>query len=147
MNLHTLPKIVTPKNRRLGRGHGSGRVKTSGRGTKGQKAKETIKLDFEGGQLPLIKRLPLYRGKGRNKPYGKKSLVVNLKSLQILPEKTKVTLEVLIKYKIISKNVRNSKIKILGDGQISKALYIALPISKSALKKIEAAGGKIQRSV
>lgn len=68
MNIHSLPKIVKRSKKRLGRGHGSGKVKTSGRGTKGQKARGKLPLGFEGGQTPLVKRLPYLRGKGRNKP-------------------------------------------------------------------------------
>lgn len=66
MNLSQLPKIVHRSKKRIGRGHGSGKVKTAGRGSKGQKARGKIPAGFEGGQLPLIKRLPLLRGKGKN---------------------------------------------------------------------------------
>lgn len=144
MYLHTLPKIVNKKSKRVGRGHGSGRGKTSGRGTKGQRAREKIKRGFEGGQLPLIKRLPLYRGKLRNKPVSKKPLIVNLKILNILPKNTIVTPEVLVKNKIITKEaVEKYRIKILGDGKLTIPLTIKMSISKSAIKKVEAVGGKI----
>jgi large subunit ribosomal protein L15 len=73
MNLNNLAKITTKPKRRLGQGHGSGRVKTSGRGTKGQNARSNRSLSFEGGALPLIKRLPFRRGKGKNKVFKKHS--------------------------------------------------------------------------
>ncbi len=144
-SLHAQPKLVTSRKRRLGRGEGSGRGKTAGRGTKGQKARGSIKRGFEGGQLSLIKRLPLYRGKSKNKRQTKKPLVINLKYLELLPVDTKVTKETLVSHHIVKKeDIGSFDIKILGDGKLTKALTIALPISKSAAKKVEAAGGKIE---
>ena len=69
MELNKLAKTTVKTKKRLGQGHGSGRVKTSGRGTKGQKARGKIPLRFEGGALPLIKRMPFHRGKGKNKGF------------------------------------------------------------------------------
>lgn len=144
-SLHNLPKIVAKPKKRLGRGMGSGRGKTSGRGTKGQLAREKVKLDFEGGQLALIKRLPLYRGKGRNKPFKHKPLVVNVKHLNLLPANTQVTTEVLAKYKILKlEDIQQYGVKILGDGDLKVKLTVCLPCSKGAIKKIEAAGGKAE---
>ena len=144
VKLHELPKITDKKSKRLGRGGGSGRGKTSGRGTKGQKAHEKVRIGFEGGQLSLIKRLPLYRGKGRNKRFQNKTLVVNLKVLNILPPNTQVTRETLVTYKILMvEDAKNARIKILGDGELKHALIVHLPTSKSAAKKIEKAGGKV----
>lgn len=146
MELHTLPKTVSKRTRRLGRGSGSGRGKTAGRGTKGQKARDSIKVGFEGGQLPLIKRLPLYRGRGRNKVKHKKPFVVNLKFLAGLPKNTVVTMETLVKYKLVkASDVAQTGVKILGGGEVTQALTISLPISKSAAVKIEKAGGKIEK--
>lgn len=143
--LHTLAKIVTTSQRRLGRGHGSGRGKTAGRGTKGQKSRGRIAAGFEGGQLPLIKRLPLYRGRGRNKAFRKKPLVVNLKILNLLPKDTEVTKETLAKYHILrAEDMVGAMVKILGEGELKHSLIIKLPISKSAAKKVEKAGGKIE---
>ncbi len=144
IKLNSLPSLVSKSHRRLGRGEGSGRGKTSGRGTKGQKSRGKIRSGFEGGQLPLIKRLPLYRGRGRNKSFGKKPLVVNLKVLNLLPKDTVVTRDLLIKYKIISEKTNDLPIKILGEGELKHSLTISLPISKSATRKVEAAGGKIE---
>jgi len=143
---NTLVKVKTKNKRRLGRGYGSGRGKTAGRGTKGQKARGKMPLGFEGGQLPLIKRLPLYRGKGRNKSWREKPLVVNLKILELLPKDTEVNKETLVKYNIIKKeDIMKFGVKILGDGELTKSLIIKLPISKSAAKKVEAAGGRIEQ--
>lgn len=144
MKLNSLPKTVIKKKKRVGRGHGSGRVKTAGRGTKGQKARGSIKPMFEGGQLPLTKRLPFSRGKSRNNPLVKPPLVVNVKRLNRLPSGTVITNETLIKYGILSKNSQNEPVKILGDGELKVALTVKLPTSLGAKEKIEKAGGKVE---
>ncbi len=144
MKLNTLPKTVIKKKKRVGRGHGSGRVKTSGRGTKGQKARGSIKPMFEGGQLPLTKRLPFNRGKRRNNPLAKNPLVINVKRLNQLPSGTVITNETLIKYGILAKNCQNEPVKILGEGELKVALTVKLPTSRGAKAKIEKAGGKIE---
>ncbi len=145
MKLHQLPPTVLKSKRRLGRGEGSGRSKTSGRGTKGQNARGTMRTGFEGGQLPLIKRLPLYRGKLRNPTISPKALVINLKVLNILPKDTIVNRETLIKHRILPKEALKSYVKILGDGELTIPLTIALPLSKQAAKKVTSAGGKIEK--
>lgn len=143
MELANLPKITDKKKKRLGRGEGSGRGKTSGRGTKGQKAREKVKPGFEGGQTPLIKRLPLARGKG-NRVLGKKPVVVNLKYLNLLPANSIVDTNALVDAKIVDAvGAKKFGVKILGDGEIKIPLKIDLPISKQAAKAIEAAGGKV----
>jgi len=143
MKLNTLPKIVERPKKRLGRGHGSGKVKTSGRGTKGQKARESIKLLFAGSSLQAswLKRLPLMRGKGKNKSFVEKSTVVNLKYLNNLKPNSEVTVKTLLEAHIIDKRV--TKVKILGDGELTIPLTVKLPASKSAVKKIEKAGGSV----
>lgn len=142
--LNSLPKVVKKEKRRLGMGAGSGRGKTAGRGTKGQKARGKIPLYFEGGALPLIKRLPFRRGKGRNKVFKKKPLAVNIKALSYLPKNSTVDLEALIKYHIVDKDdAKTYGVKILGEGDISSSLTVSLPVSKGARKKIEKAGGKV----
>ncbi len=144
MNLAQLPKTTTKGKRRLGQGHGSGRVKTAGRGTKGQKARGKIPLFFEGGALSLIKRMPFHRGKGRNKIFRKKPLVVNLAGLSAFPMGAVVDMEALIKAHIVDKKEANTYgVKILGDGIIKTSLTIKLPVSKQAATKIEKAGGTI----
>jgi len=147
MKLNDLPKTTTKSKKRVGRGYGSGRGKTSGRGTKGQKARGKVKLGFEGGQLPLIKRLPLQRGKGKFKSFKKKPLVVNVKVLNLLPKKETVDLKTLIKYRIVKEDeAKKFGVKILGDGELRIPLTVELPCSKGAIKKIEEAGGKITRT-
>lgn len=143
MELANLPQIVGKRKKRVGRGYGSGRGKTAGRGTKGQKARGKVRLGFEGGQTPLIKRLPLRRGKG-NPKIGKKPLVVNLKVLNLLPKNFLVNIENLAKAKIVDEDqARSFGVKILGDGEINVPLTVNLPVSKKAQQKIEAAGGKV----
>lgn len=143
--LHTLPKITKKRKKRLGQGHGSGRAKTAGRGTKGQKARGDIPLAFEGGALPLIKRLPFLRGKGKNKSFKKKPVGVNIKYLNILPPQTVVDVESLIKHKIVDeKEAKTYGVKLLGEGSLSVPLIIKLPITKGAVVKIEKAGGKVE---
>lgn len=145
MNLNSLPKIKKNSKKRLGQGHGSGKVKTGGRGTKGQKSRNKVPLYFEGGALPLIKRLPYRRGKGRNKSFTKDPLIVNLKYLSKFSKNQTVDIEALIKNKIVKESdAKEFGVKILGDGEINQALVIKLPISKSAAKKIEKAGGKVE---
>jgi large subunit ribosomal protein L15 len=145
MNLNNLEKITAKKKKRVGLGHGSGRGKTAGRGTKGQKARTSVPLDFEGGALPLTKRLPFLRGKGRNKPLKKGVFVVNVGLLNSLTKNSVVDLESLIKNKLVdpSYSVENG-VKILGDGELSIALTVKLPVSKGAQRKIEKAGGKVE---
>ena len=99
MNINSLIKTTGKSKRRLGQGHGSGRVKTSGRGTKGQNSRNKVPIYFEGGALPLIKRLPFRRGKGKNKLFKKKPIVVNLKALSLLGKDTVVDLKTLVNEK------------------------------------------------
>lgn len=144
-NLSNLPAIKIKSAKRLGRGHGSGRVKTSGRGTKGQKAREKVKLTFAGSSLQAswLKRLPLMRGKGKNISHQKKPTAVNLKYLNSLKANSEVTLESLKKARIVDGRV--TRVKILGDGELKVALTIKLPCSKGAAQKIAKAGGKVEK--
>ena len=140
-NLSQLSKIVAKSKKRLGRGHGSGKVKTGGRGTKGQKARDSIRIGFEGGQLPLIKRLPLLRGKGRNKSRKEKPYALTLTKLEAIPPRSVVNLAILHKYELVNNAVH--VVKIVGSGKVPEALTVELPCSKSATSAIEKAGGKI----
>lgn len=145
MELYSLEKITKSAKKRLGQGHGSGHGKTAGRGTKGQKARNKIPIDFEGGALPLIKRLPFMRGKGKNKAFSKKPIIVNLKALNLLKRTNVADLKTLIKNKIVcEKDAKMYGVKILGDREISIPLTIKLPISKRAAAKVEKIGGKIE---
>ena len=144
MNLTELEKIVTKKSRRLGQGHGSGRGKTGGRGTKGDKARGNSKLGFEGGALPLIKRLPFHRGKDKNKSLKLPTIVFNVSDLASLPKNSVVDVEALVKNNLITaREAGKASIKILGNGTISTPLTIKLPLSKSARAKVEQAGGQV----
>lgn len=137
-------KIVRRPKKRLGRGHGSGKVKTSGRGTKGQKSRGTIKLGFEGGQLALIKRLPLLRGKGKNSSKKLEVQPVSVEKLNALPAGTIVSLASLKKYHII--DAMTKRAKIVGPGESKVKLEVQIPGSKSAIKAIEKAGGTFTSS-
>ncbi len=144
MDLSTLPKIVKRSAKRLGQGHGSGKVKTSGRGTKGQKARGKIPLLFAGSSLQAswLKRLPLLRGKGKNKSLNKnKPVIINVKLLNALKPKAEVTLDTLKKAGLVGYD--ENKVKILGDGELTVALTVKLPCSAGAKAKIEKAGGTV----
>lgn len=145
MALHTLTSITAKRKKRLGQGHGSGRVKTSGRGTKGQKARRaSIPLKFEGGALPLSKRMPFLRGKSRNKAIVEKPLIITLASLGRLPKNSVVDIEMLVKHQLVDKKEATVRgVKILGDGDLSVALTVNVPVSASARKKIEGAQGTV----
>lgn len=144
MALHTLSKIVDKKKRRVGQGHGSGRVKTSGRGTKGQKARNSVPLTFEGGALPLIKRLPFLRGKMKNRALGTKPVVINLSDLNIFPKDSTVTIETLVKHHLVKQSeAEKFGVKILGGGELNTPLKFDVPVSEKAKMKIEKANGTI----
>ena len=144
MQVHTLPSIVTTKKKRMGLGHGSGRGKTAGRGTKGQKARGDIPLRFEGGALPLIKRLPFLRGKERNKSFMPKPLVLNLDVLATIPVKEAITVDTLIKYRLVSDEAKTRGVKLLGNGVVEQAYTVKIPTSKSAAEKVTKAGGIVE---
>ncbi|MCL5797259.1 MAG: 50S ribosomal protein L15 [Patescibacteria group bacterium] len=144
IELNKLSKIAKRGKKRLGQGHGSGRGKTAGRGTKGQKARGKMSMTFSAGNLSLVKRLPLIRGKLRNQSILKKKLPVNVKFLNFLPENSEVDLDFLIKNHIVKEDVKETGVKILGDGELKIALTVKLPCSIGARKKIEKAGGKVE---
>ena len=142
MRLNKLTKITTPSLKRVGRGHGSGLGKTSGRGMKGQKAREGVGLSFEGGQLRLIKRLPFRRGVGNKS--GSQTLAIDIANLSSLPSGSLVNVETLIKSGIISPTeAKKRKIKILGGGTLEVALKVELPVTSQAATKIKNAGGEV----
>lgn len=148
MKKDLLPAVMAPNAKRLGRGPGSGKGKTSGRGTKGQNARGRLSLThshFEGGQRPLIKRLPYNRGKGNSK-MSKKPVIVNFDDLNVYNKGEIVSIESLIKKGIVVKdNAQKFGVKILGDGTLKVALEFSVPVSRSASIKIEKAGGKISQ--
>ena len=145
MKLHGLEKNIGAKHskKRVGRGSGSGLGKTSGRGQKGQKARSggSINPVFEGGQLPLYRRLPK-RGFS-NYPFKKEYAVINLSDLNVFEDGTVVTPALLKERGIVKKQL--SGIKVLGEGQLEKKLTVqAHKFSKSAIDKINESGSKAE---
>ena len=128
-------------NFRRGRGHGSGNGKTAGKGHKGQKARSGApRPGFEGGQMPLYRRLPKRGFKNRN---SKEIVAVNISVLENFDNDTEVTVETLIEAGVI-KNPKDG-VKILGNGELTKKLTVkANAFSASAKAKIEALGGKAE---
>lgn len=143
MEINKLNKTTEKKLRRLGQGLGSGRGKTAGRGTKGQKARGKVKRFFEGGALPLTKRLPFLRGRGRNAAVSVAKIGINVGLLNNLPAKSDVNVELLVKEKIVDAKAKRIGVKILGEGELKKVLSVNLPVTAGARKKIEAAGGTV----
>lgn len=145
--MNEIPKAKTVSKKRKGRGYGSGKGgHTSGRGQKGQKSRRNIGILFEGVKMrkSLIKRLPLKRGKAKFSARAK-PLVVKLELLNVLPAGSIVDKAALIKHKIIdAKSAEKYGVKILGGGILQKKLTVKTPISNSAAKKVEKAGGKIE---
>lgn len=139
MAIKGLEKIIIGGSKRMGRGAGSGKGKTAGRGTKGQNARGKLSIThshYEGGQRNLFKRLPYKRGKGNAKSAAK-PIIIKLEALNILPATvTTVDLEALIKHKIVlEKDAKMYGVKILGGGKLNRLLKISLPTSKSASQK------------
>ena len=134
------------KKIRVGRGIGSGRGKTSSRGHKGQKSRSGVAIkSFEGGQMPLYRRLPKRGFKSINK---NNIAILNLSKIQSIFDKTKNNLGDIIDLKILKEkkliNKKYQKLKILGSGEIKRELNISAHFaSKQALEKIEKAGGKL----
>lgn len=148
MKLSDLPKTTQDTKKRIGRGHGSGRGgHTSTRGTKGQKSRGKVGLFFEGTKTKksLLKRLPLFRGKGKFKSLKPSPFIINLKYLNIFKAAEEVTLESLKEKGILSKDLPNNvRVKILGEGEINVPLTVLLPTSKNAQEKIEKVGGRVE---
>ena len=145
MKLHELEKNIGAKQskKRVGRGPGSGLGKTSGKGQKGQKARSGASINpvFEGGQLPLYRRLPK-RGFS-NYPFKKEYAVINLSDLNVFEDGTVVTPALLKERGIVKKQL--SGIKVLGEGQLEKKLTVqAHKFSKSAIDKINESGSKAE---
>ncbi|OGR01781.1 MAG: 50S ribosomal protein L15 [Deltaproteobacteria bacterium RIFOXYD12_FULL_50_9] len=144
MNLSNLsPSPGSRKQRkRIGRGSGSGHGKTATRGHKGQKARSGsgIKLGFEGGQMPLQRRLPK---RGFTSPFKLQYGVINVKELDRFPEGTRVDRQLLVDAGLVA--TKYKLVKILGEGEVSRSLTIAVDkISQSAVIKIKAAGGTVE---
>ena len=147
MQLNTLNSKISKSKKRVGRGIGSGRGKTSGRGHKGQKSRSGVAIkNFEGGQMPLYRRLPK---RGFKSIRVKKHIAtINLSRIQEIINKqsdmvnNKINLSNLQKSKLISKKYK--KLKLLGSGDLKNKLNVEVnSISKSAKEKVEKLGGKV----
>ncbi len=146
MNIHELSPAPnsTHRAKRVGRGVGSGLGKTSGRGQKGQNSRSGggVRIGFEGGQMPLIRRLP--RRGFNNNEFKKQYTIVNVCDLEKLDDGAVVDIA-LLKDKGIVGKVEKYGLKVLGNGELTKKLTVkAAVFTKTAQEKIEKAGGKIE---
>lgn len=138
-----LPKIVQPSKKRVGRGHGSGKVKTAGRGTKGQKARGTVRRGFEGGQLSLTHRLPFLRGKGRNKSLKHHPVAIPIRRLHIFDSGETVSIATLKNKGLISQDT--FAVKLIGNSGLTVSIHVeGLLFSARAKQTIEKAGGSVR---
>lgn len=145
MKLHELSPVAgsTKERKRIGRGPASGQGKTAGKGHKGQKARagRGIRPGFEGGQMPLQRRIPK---RGFNNIFRKEFATVNVSSLdKVFNDGDTVTIEALVNSGLVKKTLDG--VKILGNGEIAKKLTVQVnAYSETAKSKIEAAGGKAE---
>ena len=140
-NLSPQPGSRKPR-KRIGRGIGSGHGKTATRGHKGHKARSGggIKIGFEGGQMPLQRRLPK---RGFNNIFKKVYTIVNIQDLERFAPDTRVDRQALIAAGLLSKN--DKLVKILGNGELNHAVTVVVDkVSTAARQKIEAVGGKVE---
>ena len=144
MKLHELHPAFgsTKEAKRIGRGHGSGNGKTAGKGHKGQKARagHGMRPGFEGGQMPLQRRLPK---RGFNNIFAEEWIAINLSALEVFEDGSVVDAQALAQKGIIKK--ANLPVKVLANGKLEKKLNVKLnAYSASAAQKIEALGGKAE---
>ena len=144
MKMHELAPAVgsTKESKRIGRGHGSGQGKTAGKGHTGQHARagRGIRIGFEGGQMPLQRRVPK---RGFNNIFAEEWIAINLSSLEVFEDGSVVDAAALAQKGIIKK--ANLPVKVLGNGKLTKKLEVKLnAYSASAAEKIAAAGGKAE---
>ena len=144
MKLHELkPALGSTKDvKRIGRGHGSGNGKTAGKGHKGQKARagHGMRAGFEGGQMPLQRRIPK---RGFNNIFAKESVAINVAALEVFDNGAVVDVAALMEKGIIDN--AGIPVKVLGNGKLTKKLTVKLSAySKSASEKISAVGGKAE---
>jgi len=144
-NLHPCPGERKARTR-VGRGEGSGKGKTAGRGTKGAGARSGVSIPagFEGGQMPLHRRLPKF---GFKNPFAKDFEAINLEKLANLEAGTHVTAQFLKEQGIVSR-IGKDGVKILGRGEVGVALHVRVAkLTRSAAEKITAAGGTVDGPV
>ena len=144
MKLHELSPAVgsTKESKRIGRGHGSGNGKTAGKGHKGQKARagHGMRPGFEGGQMPLQRRIPK---RGFNNIFAEEWASINVSALEVFEDGAVVDAEALAAKGIVKK--ANLPVKVLGNGKLTKKLTVKLnAFSASAAEKINNAGGKAE---
>ena len=144
MKLHELSPAAGSKKdvKRIGRGAASGQGKTAGKGHKGQKARagRGMQVGFEGGQMPLQRRIPK---RGFNNIFAKEIAAVNVSALNVFEDGTTVTIEALVNAGLVKKALDG--VKVLGNGELSKKITVQVnAYSESAKQKIEAAGGKAE---
>ena len=144
MKLHELSPAAGSKKdvKRIGRGAASGQGKTAGKGHKGQKARagRGMQVGFEGGQMPLQRRIPK---RGFNNIFAKEIAAVNVSALNVFEDGTTVTIEALVNAGLVKKALDG--VKVLGNGELSKKLTVQVnAYSESAKQKIEAAGGEAE---
>lgn len=133
--------------RRVGRGYAAGQGKTCGRGSKGQGSREQIRVGFEGGQMPLYRRMPKQRGTSKSsrpwEPFRKEFDIVNVGDLNRFEEDTLVTPELLHEVGLVRRTRHG--VRVLGNGELVKPLAIrAHHVSDGARAKIESAGGSVE---
>ena len=144
MKLNELSPVAgsTHASKRKGRGNGSGKGKTAGRGQKGQNSRSGggVRVGFEGGQMPLARRLPK---RGFNNIFAKPLTAINVSALNLFEDGDVVTVEKLLATGVLSKCEYG--LKLLGNGEITKKLTVqAAAFSEAAKQKIESAGGKAE---
>ncbi|SNS39555.1 LSU ribosomal protein L15P [Anaerovirgula multivorans] len=145
MKLHELRPAegAVRKTKRKGRGTGSGLGKTAGRGSNGQNSRSGggVRIGFEGGQMPLVRRIPK---RGFTNIFKKQFAVVNIEDLNKFDNGTEITAQFLKEVGMIKK-IEKDGLKILGNGNLEKSLNVkAQKFTQSAVEKIEAAGGKVE---
>lgn len=131
------------QNKRLGRGIGSGKGKTAGRGSKGQKARGKIPIGFSGAGLATFKKLPLRRGL-RNRVVSLKPKPIGLGKLNVFKTNFVVDLEQLLRVNLINRKDIDRGVKVLASGKLNLRLIVKLPVSKKAKAQIESLGGKVE---
>ena len=144
MELNEILKIMKTPTKRLGRGESSGKGKTSGKGNKGQKSRGRgkIRLGFEGGQLPLIKRLPFRRGVGNH--LAKNTLTITLDQLSVFVSGETVEPKTLLEKGLLKKAARPDLIKIVAKGALDKPLTVKVSCTREARIAIEKNKGRVE---
>jgi large subunit ribosomal protein L15 len=147
MELHKLFKTTTKPAKRMGRGLGSGKGKTGGRGQKGQKARGKVPAANVGGGLILYKKLPYKRGwsrAGGNPARAPKPVVVTLDQLNVFKANETVNVVALVSRGLVSdKEIAKKGVKVLANGELAHALNIELPVSAKVKELVEKMGGKV----